>query len=587
MTVLPQASRGSVGARCSAYLARRGLLMMFLLFYTIANLAWVWVYRRGQPYDIDESGYLSFSLVFHNALGSDGIAGWAESILSPTIFAPLTTAASSLPYLLFGPAATTGLIVPVLFGTQVAYFSYLIGDRLGGQRCAWIAIILVAGTPVLISYSRSYNFAIGAAAMFVAAVYFLLASEGMTISRHAFGFGIFFGLTALSRTVMLAFLPSLVIAAVVVIVSRGTSRIAVRNAIVAGLAALIVALPWYARNGRAVFEYLTSFGYGDRSVEYGRENDFLSWGAWRETLNYVVYSLGLPFALVSFAAVALAAAYVFTACRRHGPRSGMAIIARSPVLPIVLLVIYVVILLTTSRNKGSGFLAPVAPVLMVLVAWAFTRPAVWRLKFLPLAAAGIAAVNFAVAVSPSSPLGTPRYVNLPGYGDASLIDGRGTIQAYEAADDPQLQDTGQPLSKAEGEAWVAMNAYVAQLLRDQGGAGAVSAFAFRHRLLNANSVQLQQLLHGDDRLPVDMITPRVTGDTVAGYLNWLQAGVSQRACNLLTSPGDRNEFTPVVAAQRMERAAVAAGFVAAESFELPDGRIVTLWKRAEFCPVGP
>ena len=50
------------------------------------------------------------------------------------------------------------------------------------------------------------------------------------------------------------------------------------------LAAVAVAAPWYVPNFDAVAEYLTEFGYGERSAEYGASHSIISWDRWTDVL---------------------------------------------------------------------------------------------------------------------------------------------------------------------------------------------------------------------------------------------------------------------------------------------------------------
>src|ERR1700761_6131956 len=84
--------------------------------FLLMNVRWIWLFRRGQPYETDEAGYLGVSFVYFRALVDHGIVGWAKAVEFATISAPLTTALSSLSYLFLGARPLAGFCVPIAAG---------------------------------------------------------------------------------------------------------------------------------------------------------------------------------------------------------------------------------------------------------------------------------------------------------------------------------------------------------------------------------------------------------------------------------------------------------------------------------------
>ena len=78
------------------------LLVICLLFLAI-NLRWIYLFRAGQPLDIDEAGYLAISLNYYKALMDGGVGAWIASIEAPNIHAPLTMVLASLGYAIAAP----------------------------------------------------------------------------------------------------------------------------------------------------------------------------------------------------------------------------------------------------------------------------------------------------------------------------------------------------------------------------------------------------------------------------------------------------------------------------------------------------
>ncbi len=569
------------------HLRRRDLWAfgVLLLLATALSVRWLWLYRHGQPYDIDEGGYLSIALVDRLGLVREGVSGWWSAVLGPSIQAPLMTAATTPVLRLVGPDPAAALVVPLGFGVVAVAATFLLGRRVGGRRVGWLAGLLALGAPVLLSYSRSYNFAIAATATLALALLAFARSDNLDRRGWAAALGVFLGLTALARTMALAFLPAVLLALAVAVAAGPRRRRRAANAAIAVVVGLAVAFPWYRVNGSRVWDYLSSFGYGSRAQEYGPAEPFFSRAAWRTTGRYLVNSVHLPYLALLLVSAAVLVVVVGREARRRGLGPLAAAAARSPLMPATLLVVEGLVALTSSRNKGSAFVAPLIPALAVAAAWAVSRAPARLRDVLTAATVLVVAVNVVVASDLAPALARPRGTTVPELGRVTVVDGRGTIQQYEAALDPAAGSVARPLTRGQGRAWVAAAADVAALLRAHGGARAVTAFGFRHQLLNINTVQLEQLAAGEPPLPLVQVAPVATGDTVAGYAGWLRpGGEAAAACNLLTATGAAHEFPPAVTTTRMEEAAVQVGFVVTEQWSLPDNRVVTRWRRPATCP---
>ncbi|MEA2972788.1 MAG: hypothetical protein QOG82_1246 [Actinomycetota bacterium] len=557
-----------------------------LLVVAAVSVRWLWLYRHGQPYDIDESGYLVFALKHHRGLFDAGLGGWWDSVLSPSVQAPLMTAATTPAFLVAGPNPIVGMVVPLAFGLVAAAATFLLGRRVGGPRAGWVAGLLALGAPLLLSYSRSYNFAIAATATLAVALLAFAKSGNLENRGWSAATGIFLGLTALARTMALAFLPAILLAMVVAVVAGPRRGRRAANAGIAVIVGLAVAFPWYRVNGSRVYDYLTSFGYGSRAQEYGTAEPFFSRAAWRTTGQYVVNSVYLPYLLVLLVAAAAGGAVVVWHIRRNGIGPTARDAARSPLMPAAILVAEGLVALTSSQNKGSGFVAPLIPAMAVGVAWAVGRVPDLPRRLLTGAAVAVVVVNLVAASDLDEALARPRRARVPVLGVVMVTDGRSTLQQYEAALDPAAGSRAQPLTRREGASWVAATADMAARIRAHDGQAVLTAFGFRHQLLNINSVQIEQLSTEETTLPLVQVAPVATTDTVGGYAGWLLKGDAAGACNLVTATGDAHEFPPAVTIAYMEQAATETGFVRDAQWSLPDERVVSLWRRPAKCPGG-
>ena len=175
-----------------------------------------------------------------------------SSVMGPSVFAPLLPGTTSLAYELVGVHRGLGLFVALAYGCIALLASYGLGRAVAGRAGGWLSLAVAAATPVLISYSRSFNFAIAAAAAAAVMLWALARSDRWLSPGWSALAGLGLAAMVLARTMTVAFVPALVVAAVVA-VAVGPHRLRrAGNVLLSGAVALVVAGPWYYRNGEAV-----------------------------------------------------------------------------------------------------------------------------------------------------------------------------------------------------------------------------------------------------------------------------------------------------------------------------------------------
>ena len=546
--------------------------------FAIINARWIWLYRRAQPWDIDESGYLSIALANSHAL-VHGVWAWIQSVEAPSIQAPLTTSLASLVFFVSGPHPVASLAVPIAAGIVTIVAAGLLGRDLDSDGTGLASAALVASCPTIINYARTFFFALPATAVLTVALLALVRSRGFRTIPWSIVFGVAMGLLPLARTMTIAFIPGLLIAAGLAAAAPGDRagrRIA--RLLLAVVLAVLTAASWLAFNGTLVFNYLFSFGYGARAGEFGPGETMSLLDAWIYTFRLVINSIHGPHALVVALAVVLSPAILVMTGWRSGPRGTAMAGLQSPLLPIFLVVAEALTALTSSHNKGSAFEAPIIPALIVLSVAVIARvlrigTARWSR---PLGITLCTAVCLAASIplaGLSRETARPWTLDARGLGPILVSDGRGTIQLYEASAGFHDSDV-RPLSTEEGKAWTALANTVAAAVGLE-----ATAFGFRHYILNVNSVRLQIAARGFDGARLTQVEPFVTGETRDGYVTWLTAGEAAAACQLVTLEGSENQFLPAVTSAKMADAARQAGFAPEQALMTPDERTVTLWRR--------
>ena len=251
--------------------------------------------------------------------------------------------------------------------------------RLASRNLSLVAALMVAAVPAIDASSRDFVSALPATAMLTATLATQLHADGFRSRGLSMLWGLTLGLSALSRTVVLAMLPAVILAALVnVSLSRPRRRQLVNLSL--GLAvALVVAGSWYSATWRPVLRYLTTYGYGSQAGSYGVAHPLLSFAFWSAPLKLVTDELYAPLtlALVLCVAVGLAAwlwrrrGRSLEAAHEHGGNRWAAAAARHLRQPQATLWIFVggaYLVLMSSPNAGFDFELPLLPPLCMLAA---------------------------------------------------------------------------------------------------------------------------------------------------------------------------------------------------------------------------
>ena len=572
--------RGLVPRRL-AWARTAGVLMAVIVcVLVVLHVVWLVRFRRGYVTEWDESGYLQFSLSNFDALHDQGPWTFAKTVGGRGTFGPLLPFVTSLAYPIVGRGIFGSLLVLPLFFAGLVGATFGLARRLVSDSWAVVAALAVAAIPAVTDYTRLFHFALPATACMTAALWALVRSEGFRRTGWAAAFGLFVALTLLSRTMTVAYIPGFVLAAgTVFLVGAPELRVRLRNLAIAVGTTGLIAGPWYIRNARSVYDLLLNSGYGEGATPFGHHYPVASWGYWTKELRLDLAYLWLPLAAALLICFGLALAYLVARrprlIRVGRPRSLSARTAAVVVLVLVVLEGYLV--LTSSRNEGTGFALPWVPALVILgVTAAASIPA----RTVRVALAGVLVVVSVGAVLSKSgwvePLAKVRTVAVPGLGRVSLTDGRGIIQTEVAGDGYDIGRVTQPLPALHRE-WLplARNVVGWSLRRaEQRGQPLHLTLGLDDRIFANSRLILAAQLWFHRFLPVDYLRPFPDGDTVASYRRQLLSPQIENA--LIT--GNPPPVTTITR-RKVEAAARSLGFIPVKSFTMPDGRTIWIWWR--------
>ncbi len=545
----------------------------------VLHIVWLVRFRRGYVTEWDESGYLQFALSNFDALHDDGLWTFAKTVGGRGTFGPLLPFVASLAYPIVGRGVFGSLLVLPLFFAGLVGAAFGLARQLVSDSWAVVAALAVAAIPAVTDYTRLFHFALPATACMTAALWALVRSNGFRRPAWSAAFGLFVALTLLARTMTVAYMPGFVLAAAAQFLVEGPAlRARLRNFAIAAGTFGLVAGPWYIRNARSVYDLLLGSGYGEGATPFGHHYPITSWGYWTKELRLDLSYMWLPLAAALLLGFCVAFAYLVARhprlSRASRPRSARA----AAVLGLLLVVLEGYLVLTTSRNEGTGFALPWVPALVVLgVTAAASVPA----RAVRVALAGILVVVSIGAVVAKSgwfePLARTRTVAVPGLGHVLVTEGRGLIQREVGGDGYDITPVTHPLP--------AMHRRWLPLARDVVG-WSLHRAEQRHEPLNL-TLGLDDRIFGNSRLilaaqlwfhrylSVDYLSAFPGGDTVPSYRRQL---LSPQPENALVT-GNPPPSGAAITRSKVEVAARALGFAREKSFTMPDGRTIWIWWR--------
>jgi 4-amino-4-deoxy-L-arabinose transferase-like glycosyltransferase len=562
---------------------RWGLFVLLGAFLIAAvNVWWIVENRHGYPLNVDEYGYTAIGLADWLGFKNGGLHGWWEAIQQQTPNAPLMTTLTSV-VLIFSPGLMQGFGVLIAIAVVQVMLSYGLGTRLAGPRLGALAALAVATSEGLLLFAREYVFALPAATSTTAAVYCLVCSDGMRMRWWSAGVGASVGLMLLSRTMAVAFVPGVAVAALIVLLARGKGSYVIRfvNYGIAIVVGFLVAATWYWRNLTPVYEYLTEFGYGEQAQYYGAQHSAVSWARFKTVAEIVVRSdLLAPLALLVLLGLAVLGVVAVRRMISSDDRKATVLhIAGSNGFIVIVVFCAGFAALMSSQNAGDGFTFPLSMLLPPL--------AVVALRYVPRAAipvtvmvALIGTANLLSTANLSESLSKQRLVEFPPLGEVPWVNGEPHAVAAIRYQVPGPKDQ---FTKAE-LGWQVLDEELADVFTEPIGpehsVPALVAFASRNRVISTNSVGAIALLDHRVGIPFTQLSA-TPNDTVHNYIKQLSDPEFGQPPVVVTMSSEAKDFPPVLTQRKVVQAAKRLGFHKLREFTAPDGRRVYVWVRTE------
>jgi hypothetical protein len=580
------------------HVAWQPLALAGVLCFTVSvNVWWVATHRRGLPFDIDEAGYLQRAVRDAQALHANGLGSLWSSLRLPDPQAPLLPMTGGLIRWITGSSPHGLLNINQIFYVVAVLAAYWAARSIMNRNWSLVVALMVATIPGLVESSRGFGLAVAASASLTAALAAQVHTDRFRSWWLTLLWGGLLGLASMSRTIVVAFLPGLVIAAVVTLVATRAGRRQILHA-VAGLSlGLLVAGSWYTATWHLVFRYLTSYGYGQEASQYGygASRSVLSTNWWTFRLQYMVDSaifVPMTVAVLVCVAGALVTWWAHRRRRRDGGdwgRRARGFFGR-PEAIVVICLVWGYLVLSTTENSGFMFELPLVPAVLVLAVYSANRSVHRARPYLATVCVLAAAISFA-GMSDALPgvTSAARSVTIGSF-SATAFDGRGSLLRYGSVSGggcrPHTRCDGSgtmPGETAYMAEWLAPSQRMATLLHDAAarhGCDPVVFFAIEDPLFNTNTVDLDYQLRYVAALPTGLLKPRVEVDGEVPRRQLNDPALGQPNLVITGRPAANGRFGSYVAYGATITAVRSDGFTPAAGLRLPDGRIMTVWWKA-------
>jgi 4-amino-4-deoxy-L-arabinose transferase-like glycosyltransferase len=557
------------------------------------NLWWIAAHRSGLPFDIDEAGYLQRAVRDADALHAGGLSSLWSTVRGPDPQAPLLPVVAGTFRWITGAGTYRMFAVLQAFYVVTVVSAYFIARRLSNRNWSLVAAVMVAAIPAVVVTSRTFDFALPAAAMLTMTLAVQLYTNVFRRQWLSILWGICLGLTVLSRTLMVALVPALLIAGVVTVASSRPTRRQLVNLTAGLVVALLVAGSWYSATWRPVLRYLTTYGYGAQASSYGTGNPVLSFSFWTSRINTAANELYAPITLALVACFAAGLlGWAVSRSRRaqlqqaSSPAAVVARLVRRPEATVWAVVLGGYLALSSSPNTGTFFELPLLPAVCVLAASIAGRVPHPVRGALAAACVAASALSFAGSAGAVPGVASSEVSVAIGPVQLTALDGRSNLVAYASGTgvvcDSANRCAGEDARNVASylRRWTTPVQEAASFMRVYAATQSCSPFVFfavQDPFFNTNTVDLEYQVAYASSLPTGLLVPPPqAGESFDRQLTDPTRGQPDFVITGPVPPYNR-AFSPLLS----DRAAVLAlrkqGFQSVDSVRLPDGRRMTFW----------
>ena len=567
-------------------------LLLVSIFIFSLNTYWIYSYRRSGILDIDEAGYLTMAWNNWNSFASEGVLGFLQSVVNQPLHAPLQPAFTALLFTPLGPKIIFGLITPSIFYVGVFILVYKILRKSYRNFESIYLSFFISQLNLLVAYSRNYNFAISTTFFVLLSTYLIIFVKNLSKFQNIL-LGLSLGGIILARTMSVIYLPFLILIYLVIQILEKRKKIEIFKSLLITLCSLlIISFPWFSQNFKSVFNYLTSYGYGNNANEYGNENFLLS----LENLKFHIFNLSIYQYSISTVTVLVIIPVLTTLVKVLKDRQvylpSIKVSKKAiEITSLILLIIGVTLVLMSSKNKGSGFDLPIIVLFHILFLLLF--------KFTPSKlnhGVILIIVFFQIFIFMGQPTQESHYnrrIQIPftqlfipvtPENNISVAYLKGGLNGEELSPKENIEFSWLRTGIDANFRWNSVKVDIIRFLEQTGTDSQFVLMTTRHRIVNPNSINLIRAQENKPLIPFRFLPAQEISESgEIKSLELLNNEFSVKPCTVIQSTGSINEILPKTLDQEIMEQIRKRGYILRNSIAMPDYRIIRIYQSREYC----
>ncbi len=283
----------------------RFVFYLWILLFT--SITAFWIFKNNLPPFWDEAHYLTGAQMLFQTLNEQGIFSFlAKTTTILGTKAPLITILPIPLYLIFGSSYHVAVTLNIVFALMFFVFFIKLVSLLFDEGTAFISCLVISTMPLFYGLSRYFLVEFGLTAFVVAWIFFAFKTEQLKNKKYLFFVGITSGLGMMMKFHFFLFITGPATILIYEVWRKNKKAIFnLKNLLIFSVPALVITLPWYARN------ILTVLWKAKRSTDtsllgslyYG--SSFSASNLYRSALDFINYGMSAYWFVISLTLIIL------------------------------------------------------------------------------------------------------------------------------------------------------------------------------------------------------------------------------------------------------------------------------------------
>ena len=529
-----------------------------------------------------------------NSIGTGGIFGFLKSFVTQPLQAPLQPAFTALLFIPAGPKMIIGLLTPTIFYVAIFALVYKILRATYPVFESLCLAFFISQLNFLVSYSRNYNFAI-ITTFFVLSAFYLIVFTKLSSWKQNMLLGVILGFILLSRTVSIIYIPFLIGLLIFIQITEKRKLLEMlRNYLFMAGTFFVVTYAWLNKNYHLVYSYLTNYGYGEQSKEYGSLNSLFSIRNFldqitRYTINQYSILLLIVFIIIPLLIVTIK---ILNKNRNLSKENQNHQVPKKVIYGFLFIILGSTLVLMSSRNKGSGFDLPLIVLtnLLILISFKTNKSNFMRITMSIFVViqlmiyADSKSFRFISNTSVSIPL-TNIELQFSPENNINLGYLRGGLNGEDLNQDEINRFSWLTNGQDSELEWNKAKVKIIRFLEETNADSQFVLLTTRHRIINPNSINLIRVQERKSMIPFRFLPAQeISQSTESDTRRIISSEFEINPCTVILSSGSINEILPLVSQNFVKEELIRNQYRMQVEIKFPDDRSVEIYQNKNKCP---